>query len=84
MPEVFRHEGYRFFFFSREAREPIHVHVEKAEGYAKFWVEPVTLSESYGFRSKELRRIRELVQQHETLIRGKWDEHITRHRQSQG
>lgn len=45
MPTVFRHDGYRFFFYSNEGdpREPIHVHVMKGDGEAKFWVSPVTV-----------------------------------------
>ena len=35
MPEIFRFYGFSFFFFSRE-HEPIHIHVEGAEGKAKF------------------------------------------------
>lgn len=83
MPEVFRKDGFRFFFFSREASEPIHVHVESAEKYAKFWLEPIVLAESHGFLGKQLREIRELIQQNETLIRKKCDEHIVSHRQGQ-
>ena len=83
VPEVFRYHGYRFFFFSREAEEPIHVHVEAAENYAKFWINPIILAESHGFLSKQLKEIRELIQKHEEEIRRKWDEHVTRHRQSQ-
>ena len=84
MPEVFRHEGYRFFFFSREAQEPVHIHVENAENYGKFWMDPIMLAESYGFRSKQLKEIRELIEQNEPLIRRIWNDHITRHRQNQG
>jgi hypothetical protein len=29
MPAVLRIKGYRFFFFSNEGNEPIHIHVEK-------------------------------------------------------
>ena len=47
VPEVFRYHGYRFFFFSREAEEPIHVHFEAAENYAKFWINPIILAESH-------------------------------------
>jgi hypothetical protein len=84
VPEIFRYHGLRFFFFSDEVQEPVHVHVENAEKYAKFWLEPIlSLDESYGFRSKELKEIRELIQEKETEIRRIWDEHITRHRQSQ-
>jgi hypothetical protein len=38
-PTVFQARGYRFYFFSREAPRA-HVHVQHAEGEAKFWLEP--------------------------------------------
>lgn len=83
VPEVFRKNGYRFFFFSREAAEPIHIHVEMAEKYAKFWIDPVVLAESYGFLGRQLREIRKMIEENETLIRRKWNDHIDGHRQSQ-
>ena len=83
MPEIFRYHGYRVFFFSREAEEPIHVHVESAEKYAKFWLDPILLTESHGFLSKQLKEIRELIEKHEQEIRNKWNEHVNTHRQSQ-
>jgi hypothetical protein len=36
MPEVFRKLGYVFFFYSNEGQEPMHIHVRKAGGFAKF------------------------------------------------
>lgn len=48
MPEILRVHGYRFFFFSREGHEPRHIHVEQAERYAKFWLDPIELVESRG------------------------------------
>ena len=38
MPTVFYFKGYRFYFFSKENDEPVHIHIEKAEGSAKFWL----------------------------------------------
>jgi hypothetical protein len=35
-PTVLRARGFRFYFFSREEVRP-HVHVQHAEGEAKFW-----------------------------------------------
>ncbi len=55
MPVILRYKGYKFFFFSNEGnpREPLHVHVRKAEASAKFWLEPqVALSDSYGLRPR--------------------------------
>ena len=63
--------------------ESHHVHVESAEKYAKFWLDPILLAESHGFLSKQLKEIRELIEKHEQQIRNKWDEHVTNHRQSQ-
>jgi hypothetical protein len=42
MPVVFRERGFRFFFYSNEGspREPLHIHVEKENVEAKFWLKP--------------------------------------------
>src|SRR5436190_345904 len=64
MPEVLRVRGYRFFFFSREGHEPRHIHVEQAERYAKFWLEPIELVEAGGFRGSELRELYSIVEEH--------------------
>lgn len=76
MPEVLRIHGFRFFFFSREGTEPRHIHVEHAERYAKFWLTPVLLAESRGFRSAELRELHNLIEQHRELFIVAWDEHF--------
>jgi len=76
MPEVLRIQGYRFFFFSRERAEPHHIHVEQAERYAKFWLTPILLAESRGFRSTELRDLHNLVERHRESFILKWDEHF--------
>ena len=41
MPNVFYENGYRFYFFSDEGFEPMHVHVPRAEDEAKFWLDDV-------------------------------------------
>jgi hypothetical protein len=76
MPEILRIAGYRFFFFSREAREPRHVHVEQAERYAKFWLEPIRLAKSRGFRRVELRELHSLIAQNRDKFILAWDEHF--------
>ncbi len=57
MPNVLQVKGYRFFFFSLEGNEPPRIHVEAAERFAKFWLNPVSLAKSRGFRSDELSEI---------------------------
>ena len=79
MPTVLRHEGYRFFFYSNEGEplEPLHVHVRKAEAVAKLWLEPhVTVAESYGMDSSELKELLAVAQESKTLIREYWNEHF--------
>jgi hypothetical protein len=44
-----------------EGAEPPHIHVERDQCTAKFWLDPVQLAGSRGFRSHELNRIRALV-----------------------
>ena len=61
MPTVLRIGPYRFFFYSNENNEPQHVHIESDEKVAKYWLDPVQLASSYGFRSYELTQIRGLV-----------------------
>ena len=74
MPEVFRAEGYVVFFYANEGHEPMHVHVRKAGGFAKFWIDPVTLDFSEGMKTSELARAEQLISERVELIRSKWNE----------
>lgn len=74
MPEVFRAEGYVFFFYANENHEPIHVHVRHAGGFAKFWIEPVLLDRSEGMKTQELARAEQLIIERLDLIRRRWNE----------
>jgi len=76
MPTILRIRGYRFFFFSREGNEPAHIHIEQAERYAKFWLNPIQLAESEGFRSGEIAELRKLVRQNKFIFEEKWNEHF--------
>ncbi len=74
MPEVFRVEGYVFFFYSNEGQEPIHVHVRRGGGFAKFWMEPLILDRARGLKTQELVRAEELAAERAGKIREKWHE----------
>ncbi|MDF1826861.1 MAG: DUF4160 domain-containing protein [Legionellaceae bacterium] len=74
MPTVLRIKGYRFFFFSMEGNEPPHIHIEHGDKVGKFWLNPVSLASSYGFRSHELSKLRLLVIEHKELFLEKWYE----------
>lgn len=74
MPTVLKLKGYRFFFFSLEGNEPPHIHIEHGDNVAKFWLNPVNLASSYGFRSHELAKMRVMVAEHSVLFLEKWHE----------
>ena len=76
MPTVLRVDGHRFFFFSNEGREPLHIHVEKAGSYAKFWIDPVVLASSSGYNARELTVVRKLVEEKGSRLEEKWNEHF--------
>src|SRR5437899_1531795 len=48
-PTVLLTGPYRFFFFSSDRGEPIHVHVQCELKTAKFWLGPVRLAHNHGF-----------------------------------
>jgi hypothetical protein len=80
MPTVFRHGGYRFFFYSNEGdpREPIHIHVRDGSGEAKFWIrDEIALARSDGFDARTLRRLSGLVNENRDLIVRSWDEYFS-------
>jgi hypothetical protein len=76
MPTVLRVHGFRFFFYSMEGSEPPHIHVEHGDKVAKFWIDPVSLAESHGFRTHEVNRLRALVIQHRLAFLEAWNAHF--------
>ncbi len=78
MPVVLFVNGFRFFFFSNENDEPVHIHVEKGDGAAKFWLTPTALEYNFGFSSRELRQIKELIDNNRLLFIQKWNEYFTK------
>jgi hypothetical protein len=78
MPTVLRSGGFRFFFYSLENGEPPHVHVERDDSEAKFWLDPVQLARSRGFRAHELNLLLALVIEHRAGLQEAWHEHFGR------
>lgn len=74
MPEVFRKYGFVFFFFSNEWQEPMHIHVRKSGGFAKFWMEPVELDYAQGMKIPDIKQAEELITENMSLIKQKWHE----------
>jgi len=77
MPTVLRIGPYRFFFYSSEGNEPPHIHVERDDMAAKYWLAPVRLHQSWGFGSAELNKIQRHIEEHEELLTQKWHEYFS-------
>ncbi len=76
MPTVLRVGPYRFFFYAGDREEPAHIHVERGEELAKFWLEPVRLQRSTGFSRVELVRVYRLVVTYRERLLRSWHEYF--------
>ena len=75
-PTPLRKNGFRYFFFSR-AETRLHVHIEGAEGEAKFWLEPhVALAWHSGLRTGHLADITHTVEENADAFRTAWHQHF--------
>jgi len=77
MPTVFYERGFRFFFYSNEGspREPVHIHVEKDNGEAKFWLNPVVhVAYNDGYDARTLRQLAGMVEANRVRIERTWNE----------
>ena len=79
MPTVFTVQGFRFFFYSNENNEPMHVHIEKGNATGKIWLEPaIKVVYMYGFSSGEERQIMQIVANKIQIVKQKWNEYFTK------
>ena len=74
MPTVLRAGPFRFFFYAGDRAEPPHIHVDRDDSEAKFWLDPVRLEQSSGFRGKEINQINKLVEEHRQHFLESWNE----------
>jgi hypothetical protein len=72
MPTVLRTGPYRFFFYAGDRDEPPHVHVEREDNLAKFWLDPIRFQRSRGFNRVELRRIQRLIDDNHAQLLEAW------------
>lgn len=72
MPTILRTGPYRFFFYAGDRDEPSHIHIERDDKLAKFWLEPVRLQDSGGFPSTEINRIEKILEENLELLLRSW------------
>ena len=76
MPEVFRTEGYVFYFYANEGHEPVHIHVKRDRNVAKFWLDPIEIAKNSGFAEHEAKQIERLVAEHREFLMEAWREYF--------
>ena len=73
MPTVLRFKGYRFFFFALDRGEPPHIHVEKDDALAKFWLHRVEIAYVDGFSGHEITFLIKFIVKHRNVFIGRWN-----------
>jgi len=76
MPTIARIGPYRVYFYSHDKQEPPHVHVDRDDATAKFWLTPVALAYNIGFRARELRDIQRVVSQRGVEFVEAWNDYF--------
>ncbi|MCK4342015.1 MAG: DUF4160 domain-containing protein [Phycisphaerae bacterium] len=76
MPTIARIGPYRVYFYSHDMQEPPHVHVDRDDETAKFWLTPVALAYNIGFRARELRDIQRIVSERSAEYLEAWNDYF--------
>jgi len=76
MPTILFVMGWRFFFYSNEANEPIHIHCRKAEKECKYWLDrenfAVEEAYSYNMNNKDKRKVKKIIFEYFEFIENEW------------
>ncbi|OGF66582.1 MAG: hypothetical protein A2Y62_01065 [Candidatus Fischerbacteria bacterium RBG_13_37_8] len=76
MPTILFVLGWRFFFYSNERNEPIHIHCQKAEMECKYWmdIENFALEEAYSYNmnNKDKRDVKKIIFEYFEFIENEW------------
>jgi hypothetical protein len=75
-PAVLRAGPYRFYFVSHDMYEPPHVHIDRDDCSAKFWLDPVILAYNLGFPARELRKLETLTNENQEKLLEEWNEYF--------
>ena len=79
MPTILFVLGWRFFFYSNESNEPIHIHCQKGEKECKYWLdtEKFELREAFSFNmnTKDKREVKKIIFEYFDHIEKEWVKH---------
>jgi hypothetical protein len=77
MPTILLVMGWRFFFYSNEKNEPIHIHCRKAEKECKYWLDTknFALQEAYSYsmNNKDKREVKKMIFEYFEFIEQEWN-----------
>lgn len=74
MPEVFRLFGMRFFFYANE-HLPMHIHVQNADGKARFNITPqVKLLFNKGLKPSDIKLAEAIIKENINTIIKAWED----------
>lgn len=77
MPTIFIINGFRFYFYSQENDEPIHVHITKGDANGKVWLDPeISIAYMHEFKAKEIKQIIEIITKELVTLKKKWHEYF--------
>lgn len=75
-PTVLRIGPHRLYFVSHDMHEPPHIHIDRDDCSAKFWLNPIALAFNLGYPPKELRKLESIVIKHQVELMEAWDEYF--------
>jgi hypothetical protein len=75
LPTVLKIDGFRFFFFSDE-HNPVHIHVEKGDGYMRVNLETLKITNKKDFTKNDEKKIMIIIKEHQEKLIGAWNEYF--------
>jgi len=80
MPTILMILGWRVFFYSNEGNEPIHVHCQKGDAEAKYWIDvdgfEAIEAYAYNLSPADNRTVRKIIFQHFDYIVTEWNKFL--------
>ncbi len=77
MPTILFVMGWRFFFYSNEGNEPIHIHCRKGGREAKYWLdkENFAVEEAYCYNmgAGDRREVKKIIFEYFEFIESEWE-----------
>ncbi|PIP76560.1 MAG: hypothetical protein COZ80_03810 [Ignavibacteria bacterium CG_4_8_14_3_um_filter_37_9] len=74
MPTILIKDGFKFFFYANE-HLPKHIHVAKAENFAKIDLNKLRITENH-FNNRELKQVLEITRENKEYFLRRWNEYF--------